>query len=109
MGLQEEEEWQEVLAQQDTWQQAAVPSGPEIQPQAQPASRNPHSPAAHAAGASSHALAVATVDDVYRSTAAPETDGHEAQTDFTDALVPAGSAQAASSLVGTQLPLTSRR
>ncbi len=99
--VQEEEEWQEVLAQQDTWQQAAEPLSP--QPQGQPGHIPPPSVASLASGGGPDAGAMMPADNAHSNAAAAEADGHSMQVEAADALVPAGAEQAAPVLVG--LPL----
>ncbi len=98
---QEEEEWQEVLAQQDTWQHAAEPSSP--QARAQPGNL----PADPALATSEEAAAVVSADNAQGGASAPEADDHAVQTDLADALVPAGADQSAAALVSHLLqPVT---
>ncbi|KAL0051387.1 hypothetical protein WJX82_006470 [Trebouxia sp. C0006] len=89
-----EEEWQEVLTQQDTWQHAAEPSSP--QARAQPG--NLPADAAHATGAEEAAFVSA--GNAQGGAPAPEADDHAVQAHLADALVPAGADQSAAALVG---------
>ncbi len=85
---QEEEEWQEVLAQQDTWQHAAEPSSPQARAQ----SGNLPADAPLATGEEAAGNAQGGVS-------APEADDHAVQAGLADALVPAGADQSAAALV----------
>ena len=98
---QEEEEWQEVLAQQDTWQHAAEPSSP--QARAQPGNL----PAALAIG--EEAAAFVSAGNAQGGASAPEADDHAVQAELADALVPAGADQSAAALVSCLLQHVTRR
>ena len=86
---QEEEEWQEVLAQQDTWQQAAAP----LQTPAEAPGNIGDSPA-NAPGPTSIAQAASSA-----ANAGKDSRGEGEQTELTDALVPAGIEQAGAAAV----------
>ncbi|DBA81893.1 hypothetical protein WJX77_011732 [Trebouxia sp. C0004] len=95
---QEEEEWQEVLAQQDTWQHAAESSSP--QARAQPG--NLPADAALAAGQEA-----AAPDNAQGGASGPEAHNLAVQTDLADALVPTATDQSRAALVvepGSWLP-----
>ncbi len=100
---QEEEEWQEVLAQQDTWQQAAEPSSP--QGRAQPGNL----PADAALATGEEAAAFVSAGNAQGGASAPEADDHAVQADLADALVPAGADQSAAALVSHLLQHVTRR
>ena len=100
---QKEEEWQEVLTQQDTWQHAAEPSSP--QARAQPG--NLPADAAHATGAEEAAFVSA--GNAQGGAPAPEADDHAVQAHLADALVPAGADQSAAALVSHLLQHVTQR
>ncbi|KAA6426705.1 MAG: hypothetical protein FRX49_03815 [Trebouxia sp. A1-2] len=91
--IKEEEEWQEVLAQQDTWQHAAEPFSPRAS--AQPGNR----PADAALATGEAAAAFVSAGSAQGGAPAPEADDHAVQADLADALVPAGADQSAAALV----------
>lgn len=100
---QEEEEWQEVLAQQDTWQHAAEPFSPRAS--AQPGNR----PADAALATGEAAAAFVSAGSAQGGAPAPEADDHAVQADLADALVPAGADQSAAALVSHLLQHVTQR